>query len=78
MRGAIWGKLQNLMNNPNIIAIAKFVAGPAMETFNVPHFWSLKLYGFIGTGFAQPKIGPCPPVASNNIRHSSSDTDELR
>lgn len=52
---------KNLIANPKITAIKKLVAGPARETFNVPHFWSLKLKGFIGTGFAQPKMGPANP-----------------
>src|SRR3989344_9151592 len=59
----IW---KNLIARPNIIAIKKLVAGPAKETFKVPHFWSLKLKGLTGTGFAQPKMGPWPAVAINN------------
>ncbi len=41
-------------NKPKHIAIAMLVKGPAKETFRAPHFWSLKLYGLTGTGFAQP------------------------
>ena len=66
IKGTEAGRLIILINNPKNIAIAKFVAGPEIATFKLPHFWSLKLYGFTGTGFAQPKIGPCPPVANNN------------
>lgn len=62
------GKTINLITNPKIIAIRKFVAGPATETFNSPHFWSLRLYGLIGTGFAQPKIGPLPMVANKSSK----------
>jgi len=32
-----------LKSNPKTKAIARFEAGPAIETFNVPHFWSRKL-----------------------------------
>ena len=48
----------NLINKPKTIAKPKFDKGPAKETFISPYFLSLKLYGFTGTGFAQPnKIG---------------------
>src|SRR3990167_1093560 len=57
-----WGK--NLISKPKNKAKAIFEAGPAMETFKDPHFWSLKLYGLIGTGLAQPKITPLGKRAS--------------
>jgi hypothetical protein len=52
----------------NKIAIKRLVAGPAKETFTIPHFLSLKFNGFTGTGFAQPKIGPWPKVKINKIK----------
>jgi len=61
-------KGRNLIKRPKIIPIKKLVAGPAKETFNSPHFWSRKLYGLTGTGLAQPKIGPLPPVDISMIR----------
>lgn len=62
-----WGKFINRKIKPKNIATIKFVAGPAKETLSIPHFWSLKLYGFTGTGFAQPKIGPLPAVNTSKI-----------
>lgn len=47
-------KGKNLPAMPKIIAKEKFDIGPAKATFNCPYFWSMKLYGLIGTGFAQP------------------------
>jgi len=44
----------NRISNPKISATIILEAGPETATFKGPHFWSLKLYGFIGTGFAQP------------------------
>ena len=61
IKGSSWGTWTNLIINPKTMAKAKFAATPAMETFKVPHFLSLKLYGFTGTGFAHPKINGCPP-----------------
>ena len=60
-------KGKNLIKRPKIIAIKKFTAGPAIATFKSPCFRSRKLLGFIGTGFAQPKIGPLPKVATSII-----------
>lgn len=41
---ASWDDIgKNLIAKQKIIAIKKFTAGPAMETFSPPHFWSLKL-----------------------------------
>lgn len=34
---------KNLIASAKIMATKKFDAGPARETFNSPHFWSLKL-----------------------------------
>ena len=45
---------------PKIQATAKLAPGPAKDTFTFPHFWSLKLNGLTGTGFAQPN--PVPVV----------------
>jgi len=56
------GRLKNLIERPKTKAKRKLAPGPAIETLNSPHLWSRKLYGFTGTGFAQPKIGPWPPV----------------
>lgn len=56
----------NLNINPKIIASKKFETGPAMETFISPYFWSLKLYGFIGTGFAQPNKNGLPTINKSN------------
>lgn len=53
---------KNLSSSPNTRANDKFDIGPAAATFIDPYFLSLKLYGFIGTGFAQPKIIPPPPL----------------
>jgi hypothetical protein len=50
------------------IAIKRLVKGPAKETLTTPHFLSLKFRGFIGTGFAQPKIGPWPKVKINKVK----------
>lgn len=60
----LFGK--NLISNPKNKAKTKLEMGPAMATLKEPHFWSLKLWGLTGTGFAQPKIGPCPAVAKSN------------
>lgn len=65
-----FGKKTYLMIKLKTKAIEKFVKGPAMATFKAPHFWSLKFKGLIGTGFAQPKIGPLPKVAANKIKGS--------
>ena len=56
IKGSNCGKFKNLISKPKIIAIPKFVNGPEIETLRVPHFWSLKLYGFIGTGFAHAPL----------------------
>ena len=40
--------------SPKERAIARFAAGPAKLTLAEPYFLSRKLYGFTGTGFAQP------------------------
>lgn len=45
---------KTLIIKPKIRATIKFAKGPAAATLRVPHFWSLKLKGFIGTGLAQP------------------------
>jgi len=39
-----------------IIAITKFVAGPAIETHIMSFLGFLKLFGLTGTGFAHPII----------------------
>jgi len=62
------GKVKNLIISPKIMAIKKLVPGPATDTFKVPHFWSWKLKGLMGTGFAQPKIGPWPKVKMSKIK----------
>ena len=56
------GIIKNLIKSPETMAMIKFIAGPAIATLSCPHFWSIKLRGFMGTGFAQPKIGPLPRV----------------
>ena len=74
-----WGDKPNiLINRPKAIATAKLVAGPAKATFNEPHFWSLKLCGFMGMGFAQPKTGPCPAVAISKSRGSIKEPKRSR
>ena len=47
-------RLRNLIESPKIKTKRKLAPGPAIATFNSPHLWSRKLYGFTGTGFAQP------------------------
>ena len=59
-RGAGIGK--NLIASPKIKATKRFEAGPAIATKASSLFGFLKLAGFMGTGFAQPKIGPRPAV----------------
>ncbi len=54
------GREKNLIAKPKITATKKFIPGPAIETLSVPHFWSRKLKGLIGTGFAQPTIKGLP------------------
>ena len=50
------GKGRNLMRRPKKRAKRKFDPGPARATLTLSHLASLKLYGLMGTGFAQPKI----------------------
>jgi len=69
------GKLKNLIKRQKIKPIEKLVRGPAIETFNIPHFLSLRLNELIGTGFAQAKIGPWPLV--NIIKKSGKMTDPI-
>ena len=40
--------------SPKKMAMARFAPGPAKLTLAEPYFLSRKLYGFTGTGFAQP------------------------
>lgn len=61
------GTGKNLIARPKITASKKFMLEPAMPTFRLPHLWSFKLNGFIGTGFAQPIIGPLPWVKTKRI-----------
>lgn len=49
---------ENLIINPNIIAMRKFASTPAEATAISPHFLSLRLSGLYGTGFAQPNTNP--------------------
>ena len=66
-------KLTNLIINPKITATAKLTEGPAIATFKDPHRLSLKLKGFMGTGFAQPKMGPCPKVTKSSTKGSKTE-----
>ena len=66
-------KLTNLIISPKITAKTKLTRGPEIATFKDPHFLSLKLKGFMGTGFAQPKIGPWPAVIKSNARGSKTE-----
>lgn len=66
-------KGKNLIAKLKITAIKKLDKGPAMETLSVPHFWSRKLYGLIGTGFVQPKIGPFPAVNKNKKKGTRTE-----
>lgn len=50
---------------PKIKAKDRFAPGPAAATFREPYFRSRKLYGLIGTGFAQPI--PMPVVRIERI-----------
>ena len=63
-----WGKSAKRISKPKNIATTKLVTGPARETFSIPQRLSLKLYGFTGTGLAQPKIGPWPAVKTSKIK----------
>ena len=56
----------NLMISPKNKANAIFESGPAMATLKEPHFWSLKLQGLIGTGFAQPTNTGLPLINKIN------------
>ena len=65
----VWGKKgKNLIARPKIKANKKLTLGPAKETLRLPHFWSLKLKGLPGTGFAQPIIGPWPAVIKSKSK----------
>ena len=59
---------------PKTKASAKFAKGPAAATFAWPYFWSLKLKGFIGTGFAQPKTMWLPGII---IKSSGKSTEPI-
>ena len=53
---------RNLKIKPKTTAKEIFDKGPATETFISPHFLSRKLYGFTGTGFAQPNKTGLPAI----------------
>ena len=59
------GKLKNLIGRAKRMPTMILIPGPAKETLSSPHLLSLRLFGLIGTGFAQPKTGPLPKVNIN-------------
>src|SRR3989338_11580400 len=53
--------------SPKINARTKFEIGPAIATHAGPHFWSFKLYGLNGTGFAYANRMPVGIIRSGKM-----------
>ena len=62
-------------STPKIIAISKFVAGPASATFTAPVRGFFKLFGLYGTGFMPAKKNP---VVKNNTTGMMNDRNRSR
>lgn len=68
---------KNLKTRPNAKATNRLEAGPAKLTLALPHFWSRRLNGFTGTGFAQPKIMPAPVICDITAKNKGKATDPM-
>jgi len=76
LSGRYWFK--NLIKIPKNTAMKKLLAGPAKATLKFPHFLSLKLLGFTGTGFVHPNMGPFPPVAINKNKGTNTEPNRSK